>query len=189
MSKARRDAPGAKPARSEKIRPPLDADALERLATSYVGRFATTRARLAQYLQRKVRERGWNGPTAPDLPALAQRFADAGWLDDRAWGEARSRGLVGRGFGPRRVGDALARAGVAGEEAVPGRDLARDGAWGAALRLAERRGIGPFAAERPDRAGRERWMATLVRAGHAFRTARALADAAPGEVPPDPDAD
>lgn len=177
------------PGRERAPRPPLDVDALERLATSYVGRYATTRARLAQYLQRKVRERGWDGPAAPDLAGLAQRFADAGWLDDRAWGESRSRGLVGRGYGPRRVGKALARAGVAGEDATPGRALAKEGAWAAAVRLAERRGIGPFAAERPDRAGRERWMATLVRAGHGFRAARALADSAPGETPPDPDGD
>ena len=174
------------PRGAERVRPPLDAEGLERLATSYVGRFATTRSRLVQYLTRKVRERGWHTDSPPDLPALAQRFADAGWLDDRAWGEARSRGLVGRGYGPRRVGEALARAGVAGDDALPSRALAKDGAWDAALRLAERRGIGPYAAEEPERPVRERWMGVLVRAGHDFRTARALAHARPGEVPTDP---
>jgi len=171
---------------SSKLRPPLDADALERLATHYVGRYATTRARLADYLRRKLRERGWEGEGTPDLPALAARFAEAGWLDDRSWGEARSRGLVARGYGPRRVSEALGRAGVDGEDADPARALAADGAWTAALRLAERRGIGPFAAQAPDRPVRERWMAMLVRAGHDFRTARALAWAEPGEVPDDP---
>lgn len=173
--------------RAERARPPLTREELERIATGYVGRYATTRARLVQYLARKLRERGWDSEDAPDLPALAQRFADAGWLDDRAWGEARSRGLVGRGYGPRRVGEALARAGVGGDDAASSRTLAKEGAWAAALRLAERRGIGPFAVAQPDRAGRERWMALLVRAGHDFQTARALADARPGEVPVDPD--
>jgi hypothetical protein len=28
----------------------------------YAGRYATTRARLAAYLERKLRERGWSGP-------------------------------------------------------------------------------------------------------------------------------
>lgn len=168
-------------------RPPLERDALERLATHYVGRYATTRARLVDYLRRKVRERGWEeGSEPPDLPALAERFAQAGWLDDRSWGEARSRGLLARGYGPRRVGEALGRAGVRNDDAAPARSLARDGGWEAALRLAERRRIGPWGEDRPDPRTRERWMGVLVRAGHDLRTARAIVTARPGEAPDDP---
>ena len=56
--------------------PPLNAADLERFALRYVERYATTRGRLAEYLKRKVRERGWEGATAPDTIALAQRMAD-----------------------------------------------------------------------------------------------------------------
>ena len=44
-----------------KPRPPLNAAKLEELALGYVGRFATSRAKLLSYLKRKLRERGWDG--------------------------------------------------------------------------------------------------------------------------------
>ena len=56
---------------------PLDAAALDQLALRYVERFATTRGKLADYLRRKVRERGWQG--APVDPAsVAERMAALG---------------------------------------------------------------------------------------------------------------
>ncbi|HVJ00769.1 MAG TPA: RecX family transcriptional regulator, partial [Sphingomonas sp.] len=60
-------------ARSRRPLSPLDRADLERLALRYVERFATTRARLAAYLDRKIRERGWAGEGSPDTVALAQR--------------------------------------------------------------------------------------------------------------------
>jgi regulatory protein len=50
----------------------------------------------------------------------------------------------------------------------------------AALRFARRRRIGPFADQRPDRAGREKAIAAMIRAGHAFAIARAIVDLEPG---------
>src|SRR5579864_698448 len=46
---------------------PLDRERLEEMALRYVGRFATTKAKLTAYLWRKVRERGWNEEEKPDL--------------------------------------------------------------------------------------------------------------------------
>ena len=66
------------------------------------------------------------------------------------------------------------------EEAL---EEARDGAWAAAVRFAERKRLGPFAAERPDRIGREKALAAMLRAGHPMDLARRLVDAAPGAVP------
>ena len=66
--------------------PPLDAAALDRLALRYVERFATTRGKLADYLRRKVRERGWTGPDA-DPQAIAERMAGLGYIDDRQFAE------------------------------------------------------------------------------------------------------
>ena len=57
-----------------KARPPLDAAKLEELALGYVGRFATSRAKLRTYLQRKLRERGWDGEAEPPIEALADKF-------------------------------------------------------------------------------------------------------------------
>ena len=53
-----------------KVKPPLDAEALEQAALSYAGRYATTRAKLAAYLARKLRERGWNGAGEPPVGRL-----------------------------------------------------------------------------------------------------------------------
>ncbi|HKR24262.1 MAG TPA: RecX family transcriptional regulator, partial [Allosphingosinicella sp.] len=56
-------------------------------------------------------------------------------------------------------------------------------AWAAALRFAERRRIGPFAAAEPDRAGREKALAAMLRAGHPPALAKRLIAAPPGEIP------
>ncbi|HEX8388842.1 MAG TPA: RecX family transcriptional regulator, partial [Sphingomonas sp.] len=62
-------------ARAREPAPPLDRDAMERLALRYVERYATTRGRLADFLRRKIRERGWQGPPA-DPVALAEKMAE-----------------------------------------------------------------------------------------------------------------
>ena len=72
---------------------PLNAERLRDLALRYVGKYATTRARLRQYLARKLRERGWEGAASPDLERLADRFAELGLIDDAAYALAKSRSL------------------------------------------------------------------------------------------------
>ena len=162
--------------------PPLDAAALERLALRYVERFATTEGKLAAYLTRKVRERGWEGEAA-DTAALAARFAGLGYVDDRGFAEAKGAALARRGYGPRRVAAALRAAHVEGADAEEAVAAAQAGAWDSALALARRRRIGPFAAAAVDPRTRERHLAMLVRAGHAPALARRIAHAPPGEVP------
>ena len=114
---------------AKRPRPPLDPEGLERLGLFYAGRYATTRAKLAAYLRRKLRERGWSGPgeaagraarravrkaglcRRPRLRLVARRLAAA----PRLWREAGARrpescghrrGGFGRGAGPRRGGSA-----------------------------------------------------------------------------------
>ena len=164
-------------------RPPLDAAALEERALAYAGRYATTRAKLAFYLARKVRERGWEGEGAPPIDELVERMAALGYVDDRSFAAARAASLGRRGYGERRIGAALRAAGINDEDSAPARAAARESAWAAALRFAERKRIGPFATAAPDRAGRERALAALLRAGHPPDLARRLAHASPGEIP------
>src|SRR5262249_9063485 len=71
--------------KARRARSPLNEEKLSELALSYVGRFATTRAKLQAYLRRKVRERGWEGGRPPDFEAIAQRFADRGFVDDAGY--------------------------------------------------------------------------------------------------------
>ena len=161
----------------------LDEKALEQAALGYAGRYATTRARLAASLRRKLRERGWSGPGTPPVERLVERMAALGYVDDRAFASARGAALARRGFGERRVRAALRAAGIDEEDSSDAREEARRGAWQAALRFAERRRIGPFADREPDRAGREKALGALLRAGHPPELARRLAQARPGEIP------
>ena len=166
----------------KKPRPPLDAEALERLALFYVGRFATTRAKLAAYLTRKVRERGWEGP-GPDLERLVERLSGLGYIDDAAFASARAASLQRRGYGERRIGQALKAAGIEEADAAGAREQARDNAHSAALRFAERKRIGPYAPAVPDRDARQKAFATMMRAGHPLDIVREVLNASPGDIP------
>lgn len=152
--------------------PPLDQPALERAALRYVERYATTRAKLVAYLQRKLRERGSEGPV--DVDALADRMAELRYVDDRAFAEARVTAMTRRGLGARRVRDALRQAGVGEEEAGAFRETLEEGAEAAALAFARRKRIGPFATVPVERDRREKQIAAMVRAGHAPSLARRI---------------
>ena len=155
---------------------PLDAARLEELALAYVARFATSAGKLGQYLRRKLRERGWDGAGEPDAQALVARFVAAGYVDDAGFARGRATSLRRRGYGDRRVEQALRGAGISEEERSAVR--ASEGeARRAALTLARKRGFGPFGPEPPDPAKREKQLAAMLRAGHALDTARKLLNA------------
>lgn len=160
--------------------PPLDAAALDRLALRYVERFATTRGKLADYLARKVRERGWEGP--PIEPReVAERMATLGYVDDRAFAEMRAAALTRRGLGGGRVAGALRQAKVGEDDAAAVRPAVAEQAVATALAFARRKRIGPFAPEPADRPRREKQIAAMIRAGHAFGLARRIVEAEPGQ--------
>jgi regulatory protein len=163
--------------RSRRNPRPLDPARLEELALAYAARFATSAAKLEAYLTRKLRERGWEGDGDAPVAALVGRFVAAGYVDDLAYARARSGSLLRRGYGPRRIGQALHAAGI-GEEvraevrADPGAERR------AALALAQKRGFGPFGRQQPDRPTREKQIAAMLRAGHRLDSARDLVNAA-----------
>lgn len=169
--------------RPSRPRPPLDAEALDRLALFYVGRYATTRHKLASYLTRKLRERGWASERPPDLAALTDRLAGLGYIDDRAFATARAASLQRRGYGGRRVDQALYAAGIGEADAAEARRQTAERALAAALRFAEKRRIGPYGAASLEPDARRRAFAAMLRAGHAPETVRRVLDAAPGEIP------
>lgn len=160
--------------------PPLDSPSIERLALRYVERFATTRAKLATYLNGKIGQRGFDG-TPPDTTIIAERFASAGYIDDRAFGEARARAMARRGLGARRVSGALRHAGINEDDSAAIAPAIADRAAEAAVTFARKRRIGPFADQPADRSTREKHIAAMIRAGHDFGLARRIATMAPGE--------
>jgi regulatory protein len=166
---------------------PLDEALLNELALRYVGRFATTRAKLRTYLARKLRERGWDGAREPDVGAIAERFASQGYIDDSSYALSKSQSLTSRGYGKRRVMEALKAAGIEEEQGIEAREHAETEAISAALRFARRRRVGPFAESAPrDPREKEKLLAAMIRAGHGFELSLAILALAPGtEVDPD----
>ena len=165
------------PARKRSRSPiPLNAAKLEELALAYVARFATTGARLEAYLARKLRERGWEGEGEPPVARIAQRFAEAGYVDDAAFARMKTESLLRRGYGGRRVGEALRAAGVAETVRQDNRPAASQ-ARHAALTMARRRRFGPWGESPPDRTVREKQIAAMLRAGHSLDIARRMVEA------------
>lgn len=169
-----------------KPRSPLAGEALERLALFYAGRYATTRAKLAAYLNRKIRERGWEGLGEPPVEALVERFAGLGYVDDRAFASARTASLLRRGYGKRRVAAALRGAGIGEEDAAPSRQAAEEEALAAAHRFARRKRIGPYGETQTDPKARQKAAAAMVRAGHRMEIVWKVLGASPDQLP-DPD--
>lgn len=167
----------------KRVPKPLNPARLNDLALHYVARFATSGAKLADFLRRKLRERGWEGEgegTAP-IAELVERFVAAGYIDDAAYARAKTGSLLRRGFGQRRIGQALGQAGIAEEvreEVRAGPSAQR----AAALALAKKRRFGPFSASPPDRPLREKQLAAMLRAGHPLNLARGVLDAASVEA-------
>ena len=172
-----------KPDRPTRPKPPFQRDGLERLALFYAGRYATTRAKLAAYLRRKLGERGWAGDGAPPVDAIVEHFAELGYVDDAAFARARTTSLQRRGYGERRIRHALTASGIEPEDGAAAWAEAADGSWAAALRFAERKRIGPYAREPLDRPARERAFAAMIRAGHTLTDVRRIVNAPPGEIP------
>jgi regulatory protein len=157
---------------------PLDAARLDELALAYVARFATSTGKLAAYLARKLRERGWDEDAAapPDVEAVVERMARAGYVSDEGYARMRSASLRRRGLGARRIAQDLGQAGIDAdlrEEALGSQQDARV----AALALARKRRLGPLRAQGPMRPmpGRgstrrsEKQVAVFLRAGHPLR--------------------
>jgi len=163
--------------RPRRVPAPLDRARLEELALAYVARFATSAAKLERYLTRKLRERGWGGEGEPPLAAIIARHVELGYIDDAGFARARAGSLLRRGYGPRRIGQALGEAGIA--EPIR-QDVRPDAAARrqAALALARKRRFGPFGARGlADPALRQKQIAAMLRAGHMLAEARGPIDA------------
>jgi regulatory protein len=145
--------------------PPLDADSLRALALRYVARYATSAAKLRQYLARKIKERGWGGAAAPDSEAIVARMTQLGYIDDRVFGEAKVRGLSARGYGARRVSQALTAAGL--DRGLVAELAATPDADAAALTYARRRRFGRWDSAPADPLRTRKQFAAMLRAGHA----------------------
>ena len=172
-------------ARTERPAPrPLDAAQLAELALAYVGRFATSEARLARYLGRKLFERGWDGEGASSdaVAAAVAKCARLGFVDDAAFAQQRGGALGRRGLGERRLRAQLSVDGIKPDIAAPVLENARDDRLVTALAFARRRRLGPYGSGLPaDPKGRDKILGAFLRAGHDAATARRIMAIAPGD--------
>lgn len=169
-----------KPSRPQK---PLNPEKLRDLALHYVGRYATSRAKLATYLNRKIRERGWaEGAPLPKLDELVADFDRLGYVDDVAFANGRARSLTQRGYGARRIAEDLRAKGIDERDGAEARELAASDSWLTADRFAKRKRIGPYAAQAASPDIQQKQLQAFLRAGHGFDIAKAFVRAAPGEA-------
>ncbi len=161
--------------RSKRPRKPLDSARLQELALAYVARYSTSAAKLENYLKRKLRERGWEDEEEPDVASISAHYVELGYIDDAEYARTKAGGLLGRGYGPRRVSQALYASGIGEhirEDVAPGEADRRK----AVQVMARKRRFGPYFDGElpPDR--REKQIAALLRAGHGFDHVRAVMD-------------
>jgi regulatory protein len=161
--------------------PPLNDERLRGLALHYVGKYATTKAKLATYLTRKIRERGWDGERRTDVAALVEQFAELGYINDAQFAEARSRSFVRRGYGERRLNEDLRASGIADQDAVPAKEHMVESMFAAAENFARRKRIGPFASEPAPPDKRRKQLQAFLRAGHSFELSKKFVDADAGD--------
>jgi regulatory protein len=162
--------------------PPLNQARLRALALHYTGRYATTQSKLATYLNRKIRERGWDDDITADLEALVGEFAVLGYVDDAGFAEARSRLFVRRGYGTRRLAQDLNAAGITETDSTVAMDEAQDSAWRSAENFAKRKRIGPFAPCVATLEAKQKQLQAFIRAGHNWDLARIFVQAMPGDI-------
>lgn len=164
---------------------PLDKRKLDELALRYVSRYATTRAKLRQYLVRKLRERGWAGEAEAGIDDLVTRLTALGYVDDRAVALSKASAHQARGLGKRRLARSLRAAGISDDDSAEAFDQADAAAIEAAVCFARRRRLGPFAAAKAQLPrDREKAIGALIRGGHSIDLARRIVG-----LDPDPEPD
>jgi regulatory protein len=166
---------------------PITVKRLENIAAAYVDRYASSSGRLREVLLRRVRKaRHAEAPVVDGAEAIIEgivaKYVKGGILDDKRFAERKADSLSRRGTSQRRIREKLTQARVGRDEVDHA--LARlqaesdgDGEFAAAVALARRRRLGPFAdpAIRGER--RDKHLAAMGRAGFAFGLARRVIDA------------
>jgi regulatory protein len=162
---------------------PLDAERLRALALAYVGRYATSCARLTAYLNRKIAERGWIDESTPPVAEIVTQFGSLGYVDDEAFAKTRSESLLRRGYGPNRLRIALRVSGIGTDIIDRAADVDDENALAAALVFARRKRIGPYARDALTPDIRQKMMATLLRAGHSYDISRKILALTANDIP------
>jgi regulatory protein len=181
--------------RGRKVRS-VTAKSLENGAVHYLQRFSASSANLRRVLLRRIeRARRAEAKVAPDaeksIDDIIAKLKRLGLLNDAAFAAGKAASLRRRGGSRRIIGGKLRLAGIDGdgvEAAIEAADAelkplmenddeGPDAELRAALRLAQRRRLGPYRAEKERAERRQRDLASLARAGFSLDIARKVIDA------------
>lgn len=160
----------------------LDQSALESLALRYVSRYATTKHKLASYLHRKVREKNGDADQTDAITEITNKYERLGYIDDALFAQNKASALQRKGYGERRIAQALNNAGISEPDQKKALLLSEQSKWDAAEKFARKRRIGPFAPEEYDRAKCQKLLQAFMRAGHGYDIAIRFVFAKPGEM-------
>ncbi len=159
---------------------------LENAALHYLGRYASSEARLREIMQRKLlraRERGREfdeRDAAIWIEEIITRFRRLGYLDDDAYARMRARVLFGRGRGLRSIRFDLQQKGLSAEHIEAAlaalREEYGDADLEAARRFCRRRRLGPWRRRPPRENDERRDLAALARNGFSYSIARRVLD-------------
>jgi regulatory protein len=169
--------------RERKHPKPLDGQQLRAIALSYVGRYATSCARLGAYLERKIAERGWSEETVPPVGDIILQFAELGYVNDEAFAKTRSESLLRRGYGPNRLKISLRVSGIGTEIISQATDIDPENALAAAMVFARRKRIGPYARSIISPDIRQKMIASMLRAGHSYSVSQKILALSANDIP------
>ena len=161
---------------------------LENAALYYLSRYSTSTENLRRVMMRKVMRSAKHHDTdvedgAALIEAMIGRFLGSGLLDDWAYARTKADNLHRRGNSARVIRGKLTQKGVddnviaaapdaRGEDTEDGEDPELT----AAVTLAKRRRLGPFAVKPPNGEQREKHLAALARAGFSYDVAQRVID-------------
>ncbi len=159
---------------------------LANIALHYLERYASSAHNLKRVLERRVFKaslfhedldveaaRGW-------IDDLIQRYLSAGLLNDLTFAETRARSLMARGTAGRVIRMKLMEKGVAAQTIDQAllalKDEHADPELAAAIKLARRRRLGPYADPAKRAEKKDKDMAALARAGFSYDLAQRIVE-------------
>lgn len=168
--------------RKPKVPRKITPQRLAAIALHYLERYASSSENLKRVLERRVyksvRHHGEpDAETAADWIAdLIKRYQEVGLLNDLAFAEARARSLMERGTASRAIRMKLLEKGVDADTidqalAALSED-APDPELHAAIKLARRRRLGPYADPDKRAETKDKHLAAMARAGFGYDMAR-----------------
>jgi len=183
---------GERPERPRRRPFPIRSEqALKDLAYRYMARFSCTTDKLRAYLRRKMDEavaldEARAADSEPWIASVLARLTEVGVLNNSRYAEGRAQSLHRRGKAGRVIARDLQLKGAPPEAIAEALETLRqespiDPDLAAAIHLARKRRLGPFAAPEVRQLKRDKHLAALARAGFRYDLAKGVIDAEDAE--------